>query len=501
MNHSREITCPVCLTPLTESQEVCACGFKLPLDYYRTCQEAPPLAIAAIGYSTHGKTHLLASILQRLYDLARRPRTLDPVTLQVMDDHTNTLLSMWMDHAKTGKLLDRTEPPRRGGPDVKPEPPVPMILRVSGLMPERTLLVYDVAGEVFNSTERIEKYLPALRDIQTVWFLVSPTDVEKRPSGEVNQNEASPTGNLGFLFTCYDAAMRKLKFRIEDRNAVVILTKCDRLKARASEILQYLDSDPLLTAPVTGAAPYGIRACEAELRHISETVQDYVSGVGEEEQPNAGDVQILTGLLSKKMRVSFCVTSALGRRPLRDTLGQIDPELTGPWQPKRVLDPLIWTLLLEKEQRTVHTHVVLDTHTEGSNTYPVCGEAPLPELLWEKLVPDQQHVRFWAMGRSAPASAPGQRPPDAPPRQRRLCLLGPLLEPLSQRDHPEGLIVLITNNVITDLDDYRQTARGKQLLLVTSSTRREVSEQWPRTIVVQTPEDLNGVIEFLHHLP
>ncbi len=477
-----EITCPVCLVPLSESDNVCPgedCRFRLPINYYRICRQAPPLPIAAVGYSTHGKTHLLATMVLTLKDLTNRDMAEELITFEVLDEQTRKVTTKWQDHEKSTLTLEPTvESSKR---------PVPMILSVKGIFPERTLLVYDVAGQVFHDMESDGKRLEILRNIQTVWFVISPHDLEL--DQDSMEADSKVPQDVLYLFSSYKAAMNRLDASLEGRNAVIVLTKGDKLThARSGELHQYLECDPLSPLVPQDERPhFSIKPYEAVLRDTSVKVQQYIHGLS-----GMGGIKSMTNSLSQaRMDVWYCVTSALGK----DAEGlQGHRKTTSPWARQRVLDPLIWTLTLEKNRIDTQAHIILD-FSAGSG-YPACGEGAIPELLW-KALPRHQQVRIWYLGQSAAASAAGQAPPRPPQRSPRQRLIGRLLEPLENVAHPQGRMVLITDNVVTDLEDFKTGPWAGRLLLLTTSDRVEVREQWGNTKVVTSSADLGEALDFL----
>jgi len=468
-----QITCPVCQTPLSDAARVCpdgGCGYRLPEGYVAGCREAPPLPIAAIGYSGHGKTHLLAAMVLTIRELTLRPWA-EEATLEVLDDQTRAKLQDWIDHADNNQALPPTE--------FRPERPTPMILRVAGLFPPRTLLVYDVAGQSFHDMTKADQCLPALRDAQTVWFVLSPHDLE-RPDRR--------SRDLMFLFGAYKTAMSKLEAKLEGRSAVVVVAKGDKLGDKAPDLRDYLDSDPLRAEAAESSERFSLKSCEEGLRQMSLKVEDYVGRVR--------DVRNLVGLLRKeRIEVAFCVTSALGKDAVPG-LQAGDASVDAPWARQRVLDPMIWTLLQEKQRSAAQVHLILDPGGEGGVGYPALGGRGLPELLWERL-PRHQGLRTWMLGEAGAATAPGQPPPGQPLAKCRCRLLGPLLEPWSQAEPLGGRVVLVTNQLVLDLEDFRSGPWAKRLLLVTTSDRPEVREQWPQVKLIRTVEDLGEVTRFL----
>jgi hypothetical protein len=481
MRHAMKntIKCPCCLVNICDKDRSCpSCRFALPLNYYQNCIQAPPLPIAAIGYSGHGKSHLLNAIVLTLRQLSGCEFPVQ-VTLEVADDHTLGVVAAASAKAE-GEALDPT--PRQNSRTI------PLILRASGLFPPRTLLVYDVAGESFESLTAVHEHLPVLREIQTVWFVLSPDDLQK-PARAVGGGAAAR--DLGFLFTAYKNAMIRLEAPLEGRNAVIVVSKGDKLSGEGvSELKEYLETDPYCAGQIASATGFDLKAYEEGIRQVAHRVEPFVTRIK--------DVRNLVGLLKGSgMTVNFCVTAALGHDPIPGPTGKVTLE----WCRQRALDPLVWTLVMERQpDRNSLLHVLVDVGSDSARAYPAVGGRPLPSQLWESLS-NHQKVRFSFLGRTVEGLAPGQQPPEVPPSVRRLPLIGPMLEPLRAENSLVGKVVLVTNSVVLDLPDFDTKAWRSRIILVTSSDRPEVRSQWRRVQVIESAEDLAHVVDFMNSNP
>lgn len=477
MNGSNQITCPRCLRPISEADESCpSCKLTLPPNYCRICYDAPPLPIVAIGFSRHGKTHLLASMLLTIEHL---PTLLPDVSSRPLGQHTLDSLIEWRKASGQRRTLLKT-PVGHVDSDKNEPSREPVIVSVSGFYDPRTLLIYDVAGENFESLTLAHQHLPVLRSTQTVWFVVSPDDLEPRET----QDEAEGGGRqLGDLFASYLTAMERLGASLEGRNAVIVLTKGDKLGAvKAAERVghdwldDYLWSDPCASG-YEGSDSFSLPDYEQKLEKMSAELEKFVRYV-------PGGPNLVTQLRRHKMNVFYCVTAPLGA----DASDAGETKVPGGWKRQRVLDPLIWALRLEKERvESRSLHFILDAASDAGPAYAAHAGAPLPQALWQRLS-QQREVRIWLLGQSAPASPPRQPPPAAPPSQPRLRLIGPLLESL-----PEGSrAVVLTNGMIADLEDFKGTSWVGRLLLVTTSDAASVVNQWDgrNTLVFKTEDDL-----------
>ena len=494
MNGLNQITCPQCLAHLSEVMEVCpACGLTLPSDYCRICSEAPPLPIVAIGFTHHGKSHSLATCLLAIDELT----TLLPnVSYRPLGEHTSKSLGLWRSAERARRKLAPTPPirPDQLGSNVPAQGAIepsrePLIFSVSGFYAPRTLLIYDMPGQSFETYQKGHLTLPALRLAQTVWFVVSGYDLENPRDGMNDESKL-----LADLFGTYSQAMKSLGASLEGRNAVIVLTKGDKLGAtRATAkvggtdwIKEYLDTDPC--APdYRGIETFSPEAYDQPLHDMSDRLEKFCARL-----PTA---QNLINLLREhKMNVHFCVTASLGA----DASEEHDTKVPGGWKRQRSLDPLIWTLTLEKERVEANSlHLILDGGADAEPAYASHGGAPLPEALWQVLT-RQREVSVWLLGQSGPAAAPRMPPPSAPPARPRPRLIGPLLESL-----PAGArAVAVTHGVIPDLQDFRGTEWNGRLLLVCTSDQEAVMNQWdrPHTVVFRSEADLDHIASLAQSL-
>jgi Double-GTPase 2 len=493
MNGVNQITCPRCLAPLSEAIESCPeCHLDLPANYCQTCYEAPPLPIVAIGFSRHGKTHLLAALL---LTIDRLTILLPDVSYRPLGEHTLKSLITWRSAEADRRRLNPTPSADHGNapeiplsdPETEPSRE-PLIVSVSGFYDPRTLLIYDVAGESFERLTLVHQQLPVLRAAQTVWFVVSVYDLQFPVEGERKAGRM-----LGDLFASYQTAMEKLGASIEGRNAVIVLSKGDKLGVvKAAEVVghdwleEYLSSDPC--APeYKGSEAFSVEAYERGLKEISVELEKFNRHV-------PGGQNMVNLMRKQKMNIYFCVAAPLGA----DASEAGETRVPGDWKRQRVLDPLVWTLCLEKDRVEAGTlHLILDAGADSGPAYASHSGAPLPQALWQRLT-QKRDVRIWFLGQSAPATPPRQPPPGAPPSRPRPRLIGPLLESLPATSRA----VVISNGVIQDLSDFRGTNWNGRLLLVCTSDGEAVMNQWdrPHTVVFRTEDDLSHIASIAQRL-
>jgi hypothetical protein len=81
------------------------------------------------------------------------------------------------------------------------------------------------------------------------------------------------------------------------------------------------------------------------------------------------------------------------------------------------------------------------------------------------------------LGQTAPASQPGQHPPESPPGTARQRLIGPILE----QAPPDARFIVVTTGPILDLVDFYDSPWRNRLLL--AATMENDQQDWPNKII------------------
>src|SRR5690242_13802395 len=135
--------CPRCWHRVGPTDLTCAaCRYTIPADYHRACVAAPPIAIAVIGFSGAGKTHVLAGVLLHLTLLS--DYVADAIPFDVVGEVTADAVNEFYDAAAKGRPIGETHP---RGDDIGRD-----IWIVTGDFPgvgRRTLIFYDIAGQLY----------------------------------------------------------------------------------------------------------------------------------------------------------------------------------------------------------------------------------------------------------------------------------------------------------------------------------------------------------------
>ena len=483
MNTTAQVKCPACWSPILISAESCACGYTLPAHFWDRCVEAPPLPIIAAGFSGSGKTHLLLGLSLTLCE--RLGMYLAGGTYEIASASTDEMLRLWHASRARKRLLPATAP---GAPEI-------LLLRGAGFpnQPERTLIIYDVAGE------SIERYrgpqgdtttladLKALADTTTIWFVASPRDLQldnDLAGDDQSGHQRRPLGlQFRTLVDSYGLAMDSLHTSTKDRTALVVYTKGD-CGDFPSEVHDYLAQDPFNGPRPADRNSFNFDEYVQRMEAISTILRDYTI----ENVP--GGAAFVDVVERRGMRLKFCITSALGQSPDTDYEGQYTHE---PWEHQRVLDPLIWTLqgLAAAEQ---HVVLLLDAAADGEPVYSsgIAGE------LYQELS-SSYHVQQRFLGRLRAESDHASGQLATRPAHARLRLIGPHLDNLPE----DTRVVVLTNGVIHDLADYRGTVWNRRLVLASMTKNDEVLEQWPteRRCVLDGETTARRVLDAFHSLP
>ncbi len=404
---------------------------EVPARYVLDYATVAPLWLMTIGFPRHGKTTYLAALTLLLEELSA---LVDGMWYRPLDGHSFAAVRQMRDEADLGKAVRKT-----------PAGPVrPNLFHVHGIpgFESRCLVLYDIPGESYDSFDDVGDYAPAMKQVNTAWFLVSLRDLTQSGEGRT----------ITDLFNVYLSGMEKLRVEIEGWNLIVVFTKADQ-ETFTPQIKSYLQSDPLseLASGEGGALPgereeVDFAAYLEEMRRVSDLLEDYTR---RHVRGGAGFVNMVR---ASRMNLVFSVTSALGQSPdrLRGGLRQAT-------SPYRVLDPFLWALTLERPRAPRTLRLVV----EPSAVLAGAGREAILDRTWNRLS-DHGEVTTHYLGRALPAAGPGRLPPGPDLETDRPRLLGPILEQASAEDR----VLVITSGAIDDFEDFRRSAWKERLLLV-----------------------------------
>lgn len=463
------IKCPFCVKPLdpTAAGKCPSCGEGLPDHFVRGCREAPQLWMVTSGFSSHGKTTLLTAMILMLENMR-----LGNFYLEVLGQPTHEALQRMRVEALEGKTPDSTQPIKK---------PRPLLLRLhdapgvtdAARGENHTLIALDVAGEMFATLDELHG-VAALREVQTVWLMVSQPDLAQDRGGNT----------LSGLFQAYESAMIRLGASLEGRNVIVVFTKADRMNL-PPEAESYLMADPFqdLTRIDQDSAE-GYQEPEdftlAGNLPAMERVSDLLAEYTRRRVP--GGPQFINMVRGRRVNLRFCVTSATGGDP--DQRNRLKEQA----RRFRVLDPLFWTLWLGQRREEKDFGLVLDASAQGG---PVYADG-LPAAVWDGLV-ERGEVTTYYLGHTRPVGLPGQRPPAASAPRARQRLIGPILE----RAGDDQRLLVLTTGPVLDLGDFLHTPWRDRLVLVTLGPD---DESWPHSVPYRAGDDPETMLHALLQL-
>lgn len=453
------VICPFCLKPhdFDASLDCPTTEYRVPVDYVSEYRSAPPLWLVTVGFSGHGKTTYLAALTLMLENM---DRVWERMFSSQMDNHTMQRVREIRLEAMQGDLQAPT--------DV--DTPRPLLFNVQNLPggSSRSLVMYDVAGQIFEDLDEVHKYVAALKQVTTTWFLISPRDLRAADNDKT----------IPELFTAYRSGMRNLRIDLNQRNLIVIYTKAD-IADFPRDIQDYLINDPLRSLTQQDGSyeqiDFALDEYVWEMRQMSERLKIYTK------EKVQGGRAFISMVESSGMNLVFCTTSALGDSP--DPTQGIMLENAPRY---RVLDPFLWATTLDKPVKPRSIGLILDAAEESYAVY----DDDLVRRVTESLA-IHGDLTTYHLGSSVPIGLPGQPPPDQPPYSAYPRLLGPILEQAA----PDTQFLLLTNGRILDLEDFRRTAWQDRVLVVAMPGAEP--RGWPHQIVYRNGTETKILVDRL----
>lgn len=453
------VICPFCLKAhdFEASLECPEKHYIVPSSYVRDYDKIRPLWLLTVGFPRHGKTTYLAALTLMLQHM---DVVWPKVFYRSLDtDTTNEIRKIYRD-ATEGNLVDRTPHPD----ERHALPPRPLLFNVHNLPDagSRCLIMYDMAGQVWNNQEKVKDYVEALKQVTTTWFLIALNDLEDK------QNDKT----ISQLFNAYLSGMEDFHIDLEGRNLIVVYTKADVISFPTS-IKDYIGSDPfqwltLRDAETPEITQFSFQDYVAKMRSISDQLREYT------QRRVKGGGAFINMVEENKMNLVFCATSALGQSPDHGS-GKLQEDA-----PRfRVLDPFLWAVALDMPPTSRSISLVLDASPTSQPVYAT----PLVKSLAD-ILNNHGEVTTYYLGQRMAASIPGQPPPATAPAIPRPRLIGPIL----QQAAPEARLLVVITGPILDLEDFYDSPWLNRLVLL--SFGEEKLSQWPHQFVYRPGTDI-----------
>ncbi len=458
------VICPFCLKHHDFKSSSLTCPISeqhVPADYVNEYNKVPPLWLIAVGFAQHGKTTYLAALTLMLENISK---IWCGMYYNPLDQYTTDKIREMRREAKEGKSTTPTS---------KEQGFRPLLFSVYDL-PEkgsRCLVMYDVAGEIYNSLDEVHKVGPAIRQAYTIWFLVSLANLQNDPQGK----------RITELFNVYRQGMQNMQIDLKGRNLIVIYTKSDIVNF-PKELEEYWISDPFKGIARSNPDNRNIQEFSLDeyikrMKFISERLEEYTINRVD------GGTAFVNMVKAKGLNLVFCLTSALGESPDPHTKRLFHADVDR----FRVLDPFLWAITLEEAKVSKSIALVIDTTQENQ---PIDSESLILPV-WENLS-DYGELTIYYLGQLSIISKPGQRPPGNLPALARRRLIGPILEQIAS----DTYLIVICNGYIIDLEDFYDSKWRERLLLI--SVGENMHHNWPHKIAYRLGDDHQILVdEFL----
>lgn len=328
--------CPYCLDDVAndaERHEECRIvkdrAFpRFYIDFHGGDGAAEPVIFSVVGFSGHGKTVYLCA----LFDF------LDNQMTEVWPGFYNHVLDQdsLSRLVANRKILNQGILPDRTGPSF----PRPGIFRLRKMaqaqddgkfLKDTTMLIYDPAGEAFETEDKIVELAGFVRRSKCVLFLI-----------DINALRDSIADGMARLLDTYVLGMRRMGIEQRSQHLIVVYTKSDEMRASLPEFQCYLSKEPTLNAHLN--------------EQISKTLLNPFEHLNELERISHS----LAGFTRSELRagrfiheaddwfatVSYTAVSSLGFAPEDSESAR---KLTAKMSPRCVADPLL--LVLAKSLR------------------------------------------------------------------------------------------------------------------------------------------------------
>lgn len=345
-----KIICPKCLTRidtkyLEENDNVCPvdledgnrCNFNMGIQYVQKAPGAPPMFVQMFGWTAHGKTVFLYTMLLTLLSMSKMWEGFTQAALTKLDHELDQLLRGSLG---SGVMPNPTQMRTRQQNEV--------YLRLMDDIPlygSRTLAMMDHAGEMFESIAGVPaSEMPFLLNTTTTFMIVSIPRIKSEARGEA----------LDQLLNIYIETMlrHKINFKKENRKLVVVLTMADKIEDLPANLLQYLRSDDIWARL---RSRYGRQMTDQDMAAyiermgwVSDEIREWLL---HDSEGAPGGANMVKRIQKEGITARYSLVSATGYdiETYRTEQALKEDEKALPLSPKRVLDPFLWALDMQSQ--------------------------------------------------------------------------------------------------------------------------------------------------------
>ena len=309
--------CPFCLNNVRFTKEEGAiavtyacpqCNEPVPRTYVEDHRKNLPALVSVVGFRGHGKTVSIASLFYTLKHLDVSHYWEKFFALQLNENSLDIVYEN-VDMLKGGVLPNAS-------PKIFPKPTM-IQLRGIPFLPSSIVSFYDTSGESFVRASQVERYATYVSRARVVLFLLSIP--------MIRDSDLEPAPEMEKLLSVYLQAMGDLG-NTHVQNIVIVYTCADALRPMLKEwpdIEQYL-----LDGSIDHLADQ--ENYMSQMHHLSTQLRAFTKQV-------LGANQFVNMAESNFDTVHFSIISALGAAP-------DGKKLSAQIVPRRILDPLLWTL-------------------------------------------------------------------------------------------------------------------------------------------------------------
>jgi len=335
--HNEEENKYFCPVVLTDKDVDTPCDFEIPMRYMQQAQSAPPMFLQVFGWTAHGKTVFLYTMLLTLLNMSKMWESFTEAPLTELDQELDRILR---GSTSSGQMPDSTQVRTRQQNEV--------YLRLLDDIPlygSRTLAMMDHAGEMFESMRGVPvSEMPFLLHTNTTFMVVSIPRIKSDARGEA----------LDQLLNIYIETMlrQKIDFKKENRKLVVVLTMADKIDDLPANLRQYLRSDDLWAKQRNRySTPMTSKDMAAYIERMGWASNEIRSWLLRDSEGAPGGANMVRRIEKEGILARYSLVSATGydieTYRAEQSLGADDNAL--PLSPKRVLDPFLWALDMQSQ--------------------------------------------------------------------------------------------------------------------------------------------------------
>jgi hypothetical protein len=457
-------TCPKCLREIQDELDHRDCEFSVVAPMLAQCKQS---WVTVIGDSNQGKTTYLEALMLVLKRMQSR---INGFAINGIGTETKMLLQ------KRGQVESTTSP----STSYRPEPILLDLFGFPGLQlgqtERRNIFLFDTPGEYLKTGGEVE--VPELANVfphvQVPWLIY-----ELSPEGQ--HGDRNPLGELASNLV---VRYQQNNLSLDGKSLVIIYTMSQRLLEHFPvELHTYLNSDPYFgTEALKSQAPiqFSLSDYMHEAAKVSKILEQLTANYSH------GGALLLQLAKQHNLQLRFCMTESVGH-----DVG--DGKFHDHRSPKRVLDPLFWTVFLEQNVsdspyptgRTKRKRILVLINPDLSQESPWYRDGYLMKL-WQ-MIGRQVDVDFYFMGRDqAEATAPNA-PPSAPPKRACSQLIGPIVSRMADYDS----VLVVSNNCPVDIMDFQYGPVQDNITMLVYD--EDARDSWSPTIFLRNADDLQSI--------